>query len=52
MTERLGPMQAEMADTRQEIAVLQVDVRKDTTPLHTGMTRLERTSDQWRQEMR
>jgi hypothetical protein len=41
MTERLGPMQAEMADTHQEIAVLQVDVRKDGTPLHRGMARLE-----------
>jgi len=30
-----------MTDMRKEIAVLQVEVRKDRTPLHTGMTRLE-----------
>ena len=41
-----------MADTRKEIAVLQVDVRKDIMQLHRGMERLERTSEQWRQEMR
>ena len=52
MTERLGTMQAEMTDMRKEIAVLQVDVRKDMTQLHRGMERPERTSDQWRQEMR
>jgi hypothetical protein len=27
-------------------------MRKDLTQLHRGMERLERTSEQWRQEMR
>jgi uncharacterized small protein (DUF1192 family) len=43
INERLGAMQAEMADVRKELAVLQVDVRKDLTQFHRGMERLERT---------
>lgn len=52
LNERFGVIQSEIADTRKELAVLQVDVRKDITQLHTGMERLERTNDQWRQEIR